>query len=158
MGPTPAAAARSPGLTARFPARAAPSFSRWPSEAAASGGSRRPPRPASRGATGRSARGRQASAERSPFVELGLPPTISACLFDLDGVLTQTAKVHAQAWKQTFDEFLRTHSGQAPFDVVSDYDQYVDGKPREDGVRSFLDSRRIAYDETHVHELASRKD
>jgi len=91
-------------------------------------------------------------------VELGLPPTISACLFDLDGVLTQTAKVHAQAWKQTFDEFLRSQAGQAPFDLVSDYDQYVDGKPREDGVRSFLESRRIANDENLVHYLASLKD
>jgi beta-phosphoglucomutase family hydrolase len=95
---------------------------------------------------------------RSPFVELGLPPTISACLFDLDGVLTQTAKVHAQAWKQTFDEFLRTQPGQAPFDLVGDYDQYVDGKPREDGVRSFLDSRRIAFDVKLVQEIAMHKD
>ena len=90
--------------------------------------------------------------------DLGLPEGITACLFDLDGVLTQTAKVHAQAWKQTFDEFLRTQPGQPPFDPVRDYDQYVDGKPREDGVRSFLESRRIAFDDSLVTDLATRKD
>jgi beta-phosphoglucomutase family hydrolase len=79
---------------------------------------------------------------------LGLPGNIQALLFDLDGVLTQTAKVHAAAWKQTFDEFLRERaqesgSGFVPFDEVADYDEYVDGKPREDGVRSFLSSRGI---------------
>jgi beta-phosphoglucomutase family hydrolase len=79
---------------------------------------------------------------------LGLPADIHALLFDLDGVLTQTAKVHAAAWKQTFDEFLRKRAQESggefvPFDQVADYDEYVDGKPREDGVRSFLDSRGI---------------
>jgi beta-phosphoglucomutase family hydrolase len=79
---------------------------------------------------------------------LGLPDGIRACLFDLDGVLTQTAKVHAAAWKQMFDEFLRdwadSHGQEfVPFDEVEDYDQYVDGKPRYDGVRSFLESRGI---------------
>lgn len=79
---------------------------------------------------------------------LGLPNGIRACLFDLDGVLTQTAKVHAAAWKQMFDEFLRDWAdghGQefVPFDEVEDYDQYVDGRPRYDGVRSFLESRGI---------------
>ena len=79
---------------------------------------------------------------------LGLPDSIRACLFDLDGVLTQTAKVHAAAWKQMFDEFLRgwadSHGKEfVPFDEVEDYDQYVDGKPRSDGVRSFLASRGI---------------
>lgn len=79
---------------------------------------------------------------------LGLPDHVTALLFDLDGVLTQTAKVHAEAWKQTFDEFLRGHaeaSGKpfVAFDKVADYDAYVDGKPREDGVRSFLQSRGI---------------
>jgi len=91
-------------------------------------------------------------------VELGLPPGIAACLFDLEGVLTQTAKGHAKAWKQTFDEFLRDRPGQAPFDLVRDYDEYVDGKPREDGVRSFLESRHIAFDEDLVSRLATRKD
>jgi len=84
----------------------------------------------------------------------GLPPAIGACLFDLDGVLTQTAKVHAAAWKQTFDEFLRERGERAeragregsdltPFDAVADYERYVDGKPRYDGVESFLDARGI---------------
>ena len=79
---------------------------------------------------------------------LGLPDGIRACLFDLDGVLTQTAKVHAKAWKQMFDGYLRER-GQAggeefrPFDARDDYDRYVDGKPRGDGVRSFLESRGI---------------
>jgi len=73
---------------------------------------------------------------------LGLPDAITACLFDLDGVLTKTAEVHARAWKQTFDAFLETR-GEKPFDVAHDYDEYVDGKPRLDGVRDFLASRGI---------------
>ncbi len=91
-------------------------------------------------------------------LRLGLPPSIAACLFDLDGVLTQTAKVHAQAWKAMFDGFLKTQPGQAPFDAVRDYDEYVDGKPREDGVRSFLQARGITLDDAHVEELATQKD
>ncbi len=79
---------------------------------------------------------------------LGLPDGISACLFDLDGVLTQTAKVHAAAWKEMFDAFLRARaerSGEAfvPFDAVHEYDEYVDGRPRADGVRTFLAARGI---------------
>jgi beta-phosphoglucomutase family hydrolase len=79
---------------------------------------------------------------------LDLPETITACLFDLDGVLTQTAKIHAAAWKEMFDGFLRERAertGQPfdPFDRPTDYDEYVDGKPRLDGVRSFLESRGI---------------
>jgi beta-phosphoglucomutase family hydrolase len=79
---------------------------------------------------------------------LGLPDNVQACLFDLDGVLTQTAKVHAAAWKQMFDTYLRaraTAEGEpfVPFDSHADYDEYVDGKPRGDGVRSFLASRGI---------------
>jgi beta-phosphoglucomutase family hydrolase len=77
---------------------------------------------------------------------LGLPDAIRACLFDLDGVLTQTAKVHARAWKEMFDDFLRKRAARAgeafvPFDPVEDYTKYVDGLPRYDGVRSFLVSR-----------------
>ena len=73
---------------------------------------------------------------------------MTACLFDLDGVLTQTAKVHAAAWKQMFDDYLRKRAGArsetfVAFDQIRDYDQYVDGKPRYDGVRSFLASRNI---------------
>jgi beta-phosphoglucomutase family hydrolase len=79
---------------------------------------------------------------------LGLPDNIRACLFDLDGVLTRTAVVHAAAWKAMFDEFLQRRSEQTgepfvPFDSKADYDRYVDGKPRYDGVRSFLASRGI---------------
>jgi len=78
---------------------------------------------------------------------LGLPDGVIACLFDLDGVLTQTAKVHEAAWKQMFDEYLqqrarRTGGQWRPFEA-SDYNEYVDGKPRYDGVRSFLTSRAI---------------
>jgi beta-phosphoglucomutase family hydrolase len=79
---------------------------------------------------------------------LGLDPSIRVCLFDMDGVLTKTATVHATAWKQTFDALLRTLSARdsrpfEPFDEVKDYEQYVDGKPRADGVRSFLIARGI---------------
>lgn len=79
---------------------------------------------------------------------LGLPEGVTACLFDLDGVLTQTAKVHAQAWKSMFDDFLKSWSSEhgqqfVPFDTHEDYDKYVDGKPRYEGVRSFLASRKI---------------
>jgi beta-phosphoglucomutase family hydrolase len=79
---------------------------------------------------------------------LGLPDDIKACLFDLDGVLTQTAKVHAAAWKEMFDAYLkdraeRTGEEFVPFDSGDDYDEYVDGKPRYDGVKSFLQSRGI---------------
>ncbi|MGH3415137.1 MAG: beta-phosphoglucomutase family hydrolase [Actinocrinis sp.] len=78
----------------------------------------------------------------------GLPPQVRACLFDMDGVLTKTAAVHANAWKETFDALLRAvYAGKSlpfvPFDKVKDYEQYVDGKPRADGVRSFLQSRDI---------------
>ncbi|WP_432013191.1 HAD family hydrolase [Streptomyces cucumeris] len=74
-----------------------------------------------------------------------LPTDIRACLFDLDGVLTRTAVVHAAAWKQMFDAFLERRDGPSfrPFDRGSDYDEYVDGRPRADGVRTFLASRGI---------------
>ncbi|GAA3980417.1 beta-phosphoglucomutase family hydrolase [Streptomyces marokkonensis] len=76
--------------------------------------------------------------------QLGLPDDIQACLFDLDGVVTRTAVVHAAAWKETFDAFLRERDGAdfRPF-TDSDYDEYVDGRPRADGVRSFLASRGV---------------
>lgn len=81
-------------------------------------------------------------------VSLGLTAQIRVCLFDMDGVLTKTATVHATAWKQTFDALLRERAARdsqpfEPFDDVRDYEQYVDGKPRADGVRSFLMSRGI---------------
>ena len=77
---------------------------------------------------------------------------MTACLFDLDGVLTQTALVHNAAWKQTFDTFLETWSAQhgqafVPFDSGADYHRYVDGRPRADGVRTFLASRGITLPE-----------
>ncbi|HSS09975.1 MAG TPA: HAD family hydrolase, partial [Acidimicrobiales bacterium] len=101
-----------------------------------------------------------------------LPPEILACLFDLDGVLTRTASVHAAAWKEMFDEFLqawaeRTGEPYVPFDAVEDYDKDVDGKTRADGTRSFLASRGIVLpegspddrpDALTVHGLGNRKD
>lgn len=100
-----------------------------------------------------------------------LPEEIAACLFDLDGVLTQTAKVHAAAWKEMFDAFLRERAESAgepfqAFEIGTDYVRYVDGKLREDGVRSFLESRGIELPEGNaddpptadtVHGLATRK-
>lgn len=79
---------------------------------------------------------------------LGLPDGVNTCLFDLDGVLTQTAQVHAAAWKEMFDAYLRDRAARSggelvPFDPVADYDEYVDGKPRYEGVQSFLASRGI---------------
>jgi len=76
------------------------------------------------------------------------PRDYDAVLFDLDGVLTRTAKVHASAWKKLFDGFLerraaRTGEPYVPFDIAADYPRYVDGKPRYDGVASFLTSRGI---------------
>ena len=102
---------------------------------------------------------------------LGLPEGIHGCLFDLDGVLTKTAKVHNAAWKEMFDSFLRERARQTaqpfvPFDPVRDYDEYVDGKPRADGTRSFLESRGIELpegspddpaDAQTVHGLGNRK-
>lgn len=84
----------------------------------------------------------------TPRDRIDLPPAITACLFDLDGVLTKTAVVHAHAWKQMFDEFLKkraeaTGEELREFDIASDYNEYVDGKPRYDGVRDFLASRGI---------------
>jgi beta-phosphoglucomutase family hydrolase len=88
---------------------------------------------------------------------LGLPDSIRGCLFDLDGVLTETAKVHDAAWKEMFDGYLRERARQSgepfvPFDPVADYDQYVDGKPRADGTRSFLASRGIELPEGHEND------
>jgi beta-phosphoglucomutase family hydrolase len=79
---------------------------------------------------------------------LGLPDGVRACLFDLDGVLTDTARIHAAAWKEMFDGYLRERARRlgepfVEFDAVVDYDRYVDGKPRADGTRAFLESRHI---------------
>jgi beta-phosphoglucomutase family hydrolase len=78
---------------------------------------------------------------------LGLPGSIRACLFDMDGVLTRTATVHMAAWKRTFDEFLHAREPQAPEFTQLDYNRYVDGKARLDGVRDFLASRGITLPE-----------
>jgi beta-phosphoglucomutase family hydrolase len=91
-----------------------------------------------------------------------IPASVTACLFDLDGVLTQTAKVHAAAWKEMFDGFLRERAEQTgepfvPFDAHHEYDEYVDGRPRLDGVRTFLDARGIPHDDALVRELGDRK-
>ncbi|HWC11258.1 MAG TPA: beta-phosphoglucomutase family hydrolase, partial [Acidimicrobiales bacterium] len=88
---------------------------------------------------------------------LGLPDTIRAGLFDLDGVLTRTATVHAGAWKEMFDAFLRDRAAATgepfvPFDPVVDYGLYVDGKPRADGVRAFLASRGVNLPEGERHD------
>jgi beta-phosphoglucomutase family hydrolase len=87
----------------------------------------------------------------------GLPDGVTACLFDMDGVVTQTAVVHAAAWKEMFDDFLRQHAGETgtefvPFDAHAEYDAYVDGKPRLDGTRSFLESRGIELPEGTPHD------
>jgi alpha,alpha-trehalose phosphorylase len=100
-----------------------------------------------------------------------LPGSCDAVLFDLDGVLTATATLHAAAWKQTFDGVLaewarRTGMRQEPFDVERDYVAHVDGKPRRDGVRDFLHARCIDAPaggpgsppgEWSVHGIAERK-
>lgn len=93
---------------------------------------------------------------------LGLPAGIRACLFDLDGVLTQTMQLHAEAWKSTFDSFLRawsaaTHRPFIPFDPIRDYERYVDGRARRDGVREFLAARGIRPDAATVTVLGDRK-
>ena len=99
-----------------------------------------------------------------------MPDGISACLFDLDGVLTQTAKIHAAAWQEMFDAFLRERARSEgeqfrPFEPT-DYAEHVDGKLRQDGVRAFLASRGIALPEGEVddpptaetvHGLGNRK-
>jgi beta-phosphoglucomutase family hydrolase len=93
---------------------------------------------------------------------LRLPEEINALLFDLDGVLTDTASVHGAAWKTMFDEYLRERADETgepftPFDPRDDYLRYVDGKPRYDGVRSFLESRAIEPEEGLVRRLGDRK-
>jgi len=102
---------------------------------------------------------------------LGLPDQVTACLFDLDGVLTRTAVVHDAAWAQVFDDFLRSRASETgtafvPFDRDEDYNLYVDGRPRADGVRTFLASRGITLPEGSpddppsaltVHGLGNRK-
>jgi beta-phosphoglucomutase family hydrolase len=102
---------------------------------------------------------------------LGLPEAVTAGLFDLDGVLTDTAAVHDKAWTETFDAFLReraerTGESFVAFDPLADYATYVDGKPRVDGVRDFLASHGITLPEGNpddgpeveiLHGLGNRK-
>jgi alpha,alpha-trehalase len=93
-------------------------------------------------------------------IDLG---SFAAFVFDLDGVITRTAAVHARAWKQLFDEYLaaraaRTGEPFVPFDLDADYRRYVDGKPRRAGVRSFLASRRIEEPRETVVGLGKQKD
>src|ERR687895_836376 len=92
---------------------------------------------------------------------LKLPQGMKACLFDLDGVVTQTAKLHAAAWKEMFDDFLRKRSEETgePFEefTPSDYDRCVDGRPRLDGVRTFLEARGIEADDELVRRLGDLK-
>ena len=88
---------------------------------------------------------------------VGLPGPIAACLFDLDGVLTDTARIHAEAWTQMFDAFLAKREGQRPFDPHEDYDRYVDGRPRYDGVAEFVRSRGIELSDEEIHRLGDQK-
>ncbi len=93
---------------------------------------------------------------------LGLPDGVAACVFDLDGVLTTSAAMHAVAWAETLDPFLleqaeRSHREFVPFDARAEYEDYIAGKPRLDGVRGFLGSRGITLPDSAVHDLANRK-
>jgi beta-phosphoglucomutase family hydrolase len=93
---------------------------------------------------------------------LGLPERVHVCLFDLDGVLTDTASVHRKAWKEMFDAYLNARAQSSgdrfvPFDIDADYRTYVDGKKRQDGVRSFLDSRGITLTDEEIEDLGNRK-
>lgn len=110
----------------------------------------------------------RASAASGPVIDAG---SFQAIAVDLDGVITRTAGLHAVAWRQLFDDFLRRHAASSgepfrPFDAEADYLRYVDGRPREDGIRSFLASRGIALpdggskdplDADTVHALGARK-
>jgi beta-phosphoglucomutase family hydrolase len=103
--------------------------------------------------------------------KLGLPDGVTACLFDLDGVLTDTASVHDKAWKQMFDDYLKQRADRdgepfQEFDAGNDYGDFVDGRPRADGVRDFLASRHITLpegdssdgpDKETIEGLANRK-
>jgi beta-phosphoglucomutase family hydrolase len=88
------------------------------------------------------------------------PGHFDAVLFDLDGVLTSTAKIHSRCWKRMFDDFLSRRAAEGkeafrPFDIATDYKLYVDGKPRYEGVRSFLASRSISLSEGTPTDLAT---
>jgi Cof subfamily protein (haloacid dehalogenase superfamily)/HAD superfamily hydrolase (TIGR01509 family) len=94
--------------------------------------------------------------------ELGLPPGARACVFGLDGVLAQTSRLHAEAWRQLLDRYLRDRAqalGQpfVPFDAIHDYSDHFDAKPPLDGVRSFFDSRGIALPDSTMGAMVDRK-
>lgn len=97
---------------------------------------------------------------------IGLPHAVTACLFDLDGVLTSTASLHLRAWRRTFDEVLREHAPDQDGFTDRDYTAHVDGRPRLDGVRGFLASRGLQLpegapddpvDAATVHGVGNRK-
>jgi beta-phosphoglucomutase family hydrolase len=116
--------------------------------------------------------GKEPDVASSPSLITLSPHDYDAVLFDLDGVLTRTARVHAAAWKELFDAFLRRRSAETgepfvPFDIEADYRRHVDGKPRLQGVEAFLASRGIelpegtpddAPDALTVHALGRLKD
>lgn len=87
---------------------------------------------------------------------------LDAIIFDVDGVLTDTASLHAGAWKKVFDEFLEDHFGVdfKPFDEVGEYGRYIDGKPRLEGVQTFLEARGLIHvvRREQIDELAAHKD
>ena len=87
---------------------------------------------------------------------------LQAAIFDMDGVITRSAHLHAAAWKETFDDLLRRHAHAGmpyrPFDAHLEYLAYVDGKPRREGVRSFLRAREIALSAEAEEDVAKRKD
>lgn len=87
---------------------------------------------------------------------------IKALIFDLDGVVTQTARVHAKAWQQMFDDYLKTTSKKdgtpyQPFNLEADYIRYIDGIPRYDGVRQFLLSRGIVLPEGDINDKPGKE-
>ncbi|MEA3364549.1 MAG: trehalose-phosphatase, partial [Candidatus Hydrogenedentes bacterium] len=93
---------------------------------------------------------KRSEADDPPSVRVAGVP-VQAAILDLDGVITQTAKIHARAWKKMFDEYLQRRSKKSneklqPFSIEQDYYAYVDGKPRYEGARSFLEARGIELD------------
>src|ERR687898_3502506 len=105
---------------------------------------------------------RSPHAVRSTTTRTVLPEEINAVIFDMDGVITDTASVHAEAWKRLFDEYLRERAARTrepfvPFDADGDYRRYVDGKSRFDGVRSFLASRSIKLPEGDPNDPPDRE-
>lgn len=93
---------------------------------------------------------------------LGLPPSTEACLFDLDGVLTNSDALHAEAWAAALDPVLLASAHEerlhyAPFDRVGDYHAYFDGRPRLEGIQLFLAGRGLRPKQTDIDEIARRK-